>query len=94
MVVQNPNGITIAILGDPGFIFDSYEKTYQLEQKFKYYAKNHTLKAGLNVISADHYLFGGGNPNGNYTVKLYVTTPSGCNDSLIKTSYLSILFVK
>lgn len=70
VVVQNPNGQNIAILGHPGFVFDSYEKTFQLEQKFKYYADNHTLKAGLNLISADHYLFGGGNPNGNYTVKL------------------------
>ena len=70
VVVQNPNGLNIAILGHPGFVFDSYEKTFQIEQKFKYYAENHTFKGGLNVISANHYLFGGGNPNGNYTVKL------------------------
>ena len=70
VVVQNPNGLNIAILGNPGFVFDSYEKTVQIEQKFKYYANNHTIKGGLNLISADHYLFGGGNPNGNYTVKL------------------------
>ena len=70
VVVQNPNGLNIANLGHPGFVFDSYEKTFQIEQKFKYYAENHTVKGGLNVISADHYLFGGGNPNGIYTVKL------------------------
>lgn len=70
VVIQNPNGINIAILGHPGFVFDSYEKTVQVEQKIKYYIKNHTIKAGLNLISANHYLFGGGNPNGNYTVKL------------------------
>lgn len=70
VVVQTPNGLNIAILGHPGFVFDSYEKTFQIEQKFKYYAEYHTIKAGFNVISADHYLFGGGNPNGNYTVKL------------------------
>ncbi len=28
--------------------------------------------------------------NGSYTVKLYVTSPSGCNDSLIKTGYIVV----
>ena len=77
VIVQNPNGQNIAILGHPGFVFNSYEKTFQVEQKIKYYAENHTLKAGFNIISADHYLFGGGNPNGNYTVKLNQTQLDG-----------------
>jgi outer membrane receptor protein involved in Fe transport len=36
----------------------------------KYYTENHTFKAGLNFIRGDHQLFGGGNPVGNYRVKL------------------------
>lgn len=31
---------------------------------------NYILKTGLNYISGEHELFGGGNTNGNYTVKL------------------------
>jgi hypothetical protein len=31
------------------------------------------LKAGLNFIRGDHQLFGGGNPVGNYRVKLNKT---------------------
>lgn len=70
VVVRNPAEETIAVLGHPGFIFDETENTFQFQQKFKYYLDRHTLKAGINFISGDHTLFGGGNPNGNYTVDL------------------------
>ncbi len=70
VTVRNPNDITVAVLGHPGFVFDETENTLQFQQQFNYYAGNHTLKAGLAIISADHQLFGGGNVNGNYTVRL------------------------
>ncbi|MBA3986444.1 MAG: TonB-dependent receptor, partial [Flavobacteriales bacterium] len=70
VVVRNPNEEVIAILGHPGFIFDALENTMQFQQKFKYYVDNHTFKFGIDFISSDHILFGGGNPNGNYTVDL------------------------
>lgn len=70
VVVRNPNDEVIAILGHPGYVFDSHEKTVQFQQKAKYYAGNHTIKAGFNLISAQHELFGGGTPKGNYTVDL------------------------
>ncbi len=70
VAIQNPDGQLIAVLGHPGYNFNSLENTIQLQQKFKYYLRNHTIKAGLNIISANHELLGGGNPNGNYTVKL------------------------
>ncbi|MCC7466025.1 MAG: TonB-dependent receptor, partial [Saprospiraceae bacterium] len=70
VVVRNPNDQVIAILGNPGYVFDSHEKNVQFQQKIKYYAKNHTVKAGFNLIRAQHELFGGGAPNGNYTVDL------------------------
>ncbi len=61
---------TIAVLGHPGYIFDSHENTVQFQQKFTFDLGNHTLKTGVDIISADHELFGGGNVNGNYTVRL------------------------
>ncbi|MFB6248530.1 MAG: TonB-dependent receptor domain-containing protein [Salinibacter sp.] len=70
VVVQNPEGTGIAILGHPGYQFDSVENTLQLQQKLTYQLGGHTLKAGLDVLSSDHRLAGGGNPNGNYTVRL------------------------
>ncbi len=60
----------IAGLGHPGFVFDEIENTFQIQQKGKFYLDKHTIKAGLGLISGNHTLFGGGNPNGNYTVRL------------------------
>lgn len=70
VVVRNPEGQTLAILGHPGYVFKEVENTIQLQQKFKYYLDNHTIKIGASIISGNHELFGGGNPNGNYTVDL------------------------
>ncbi|MCB0589542.1 MAG: TonB-dependent receptor, partial [Phaeodactylibacter sp.] len=68
--VLGPDEQTLAILGHPGYIFDETENTLQFQQKFNYYAGRHTLKAGVGIISSGHSLFGGGNVNGNYRVKL------------------------
>ncbi|SHG31204.1 TonB-dependent Receptor Plug Domain [Flavobacterium micromati] len=68
--VINTNDETLAVLGHPGFLFNTKENTVQIQQKFKYYIENHTFKGGLNYIRGNHELFGGGNPNANYTVKL------------------------
>jgi outer membrane receptor for ferrienterochelin and colicin len=70
VTVLGINDETVAILGHPGFFFNTIENTVQVQQKFKYYLDNHTIKSGLNYIRGQHELFGGGNPNGNYTVKL------------------------
>jgi outer membrane receptor for ferrienterochelin and colicin len=70
VTVLDTNDQALAVLGHPGFFFNTIENTVQVQQKFKYYLDNHTLKAGLNFIRGNHELFGGGNPNGNYTVKL------------------------
>ncbi|MEM9362035.1 MAG: TonB-dependent receptor [Bacteroidota bacterium] len=70
VTVLDPSESVIAVLGHPGFDFDQLENTLQLQQKAKFYLKRHTLKAGLGLISGTHRLNGGGNPNGNYTVRL------------------------
>ncbi len=70
VTVLDPNEQTIALLGHPGFVFDQTENTVQVQQKFTWYKDRHTIKAGGMVISSQHDLFGGGNPNGSYTVKL------------------------
>lgn len=70
VVVLAPTDETIGVLGHPGYIFDSHEKTIQAQQKFTIYKGNHTFKTGAEIISSDHLLYGGGNVNGNYVVKL------------------------
>ncbi len=68
--VYDTTGTTAAILGNPGYIFNSIENTIQIQQKFKWYLKNHTVKIGAEVISADTKLYGGGATNGYYLVQL------------------------
>ncbi|MEO5742479.1 MAG: TonB-dependent receptor [Vicinamibacterales bacterium] len=70
VVVNGPTGETLAILGHPGYVFDDLEKTWQAQQKVTWAGGRHTLKGGVELISSDFSLAGGGNPNGNYTVML------------------------
>jgi len=68
--VEGPDGTLRAVLGHPGFAFDSVENTFQLQQKVSYPIGDHSLMAGVDVLLSDHSLTGGGNPSGNYTVQL------------------------
>ena len=68
--VLGPNEQPLAVLGNPGYVFDTIENTIEVQQKGVLYQNNHTIRAGIDVIFSDHRLFGGGNPVGNYTVKL------------------------
>lgn len=69
-VVLGADGLTVAVLGHPGFVFDDLEETWQLQQKVTLPRDNHTLRLGAELLSADFSLAGGGNENGNYLVQL------------------------
>ncbi|MDJ0366457.1 TonB-dependent receptor [Hymenobacter sp. H14-R3] len=73
VTVQDPAGQPIAVLGHPGYLFDSHQRTWQAQQKFTLVQGRNTFKAGLGLISTAHLLYGGGNPNGSYTVRLNPT---------------------
>lgn len=73
VTVLDATGQAIAYLGHPGYVFDSHENTLQVQEKLTFYKGKQTWKLGAELISANHELFGGGNPNGSYTVQL---TPS------------------
>ncbi len=70
VTVLDPTGVGIAYLGHPGYLFDEHESTFQIQQKLTFYRGNHTIRGGVELISGNHQLFGGGNPNGSYTVQL------------------------
>ena len=70
VTVLDPSGITMASLGHPGFVFDETENSHIVQQKLTYRVNNHRLKTGFQVKSLHYELFGGGNPNGSYTVQL------------------------
>ena len=70
VTVLDPAGTAFAYLGHPGYLFDSHQSTWQAQQKFTLLKGRNTFKGGFGIISTEHLLYGGGNPNGSYTVQL------------------------
>ena len=70
-VVYDSTNQVVAVLGHPGYVFDSQQATLHIQPKISIQAsENHRLKFGGELVSTDHKLFGGGNANGNYQVRL------------------------
>jgi hypothetical protein len=70
VVVESPDGLTAAILGHPGYAFDEKEESVQLRQNFTWLTDVHAFKFGVDLMRSDFSLEGGGNPRGNYLVRL------------------------
>lgn len=70
VTVIGPTGLPIAVLGDPGFVFNERENSTQLRHKFTLTRGGHVFKLGADLLRSEFQLFGGGNPAGNYTVQL------------------------
>ncbi len=68
--VNGPDRLPVAVLGDPGFVFDEREESWQLQQKFSLSRGQHRLRFGADAMYSDFSLSGGGNVAGNYTVRL------------------------
>ncbi len=70
VTVIDPQGITLASLGHPGFRFRDEERTQVIQQKLTLYRGEHRIRLGGQYKRSAFSLFGGGNPNGSYTVQL------------------------
>ena len=70
VTVESPDGLTAAVLGNPGYVFDDFERSWQLQQKLTWSLGRQALKTGVDLLYSDFNLTGGGNPAGNYTVLL------------------------
>ncbi|MDZ7682819.1 MAG: TonB-dependent receptor [Fodinibius sp.] len=68
--VRDPQGETIAVLGEAFGNFDIRERIHQFQQKFTFHRGDHTIKAGGGIIGSLHRDTRGGNANGFYTVQL------------------------
>ncbi len=78
----------VAVVGHPGFVFDERENTHVLQQKFNWQRSRHSIKTGAQLRWSDFALSGGGNPNGNYLVKLnaeQLNTVGGMGTGLLPT---------
>lgn len=70
VTILDPSGVTLAVLGHPGFVFDETENTHVIQQKITFQRENHRFKTGLQFKNLNYELFGGGNPNGSYLVQV------------------------
>ncbi|QQN74895.1 TonB-dependent receptor [Croceicoccus sp. YJ47] len=70
VTIQGPSGLSAGVVGHPGFVFDSLEETWQTSHRVQRSIGEHTLTVGVDGINSNIGLLGGGNPDGNYTVRL------------------------
>ena len=70
VVIESPDGLTAAVLGHPGFDFDEREESVQIQQRVSWQKGLHAFKFGVDAMHSDFSLAGGGNPAGNYRVRL------------------------
>jgi outer membrane receptor protein involved in Fe transport len=70
VVVRDPSGLVAGVVGNPGFVFDSVEETWQTTHRLQRSVGAHRLRAGADVIRSQFALLGGGNPDGNFVVDL------------------------
>ena len=70
VVLRDPSGLVAGVVGNPGFVFDSLEETWQTTHRLQHEFGAHSLRVGADVIRSEFALLGGGNPNGNFTVDL------------------------
>lgn len=70
VVARAPSGLTAAVVGNPGYVFESLEESWQMTHRLQRRLGTHRLSIGADILYSDFALFGGGNPDGNYTVDL------------------------
>lgn len=70
VVLRDPSGLVAGVIGNPGFVFDSLEETWQTTHRLQRDLGTHRISVGADVIRSEFALLGGGNPDGNFTVDL------------------------
>jgi hypothetical protein len=70
VTVRDPSGLTVGVVGHPGFVFDSTERSWQTTHRLQHRRGDHRLSFGVDLLRSAFELRGGGNPDGNYIVDL------------------------
>ncbi|MBY0583440.1 MAG: TonB-dependent receptor [Sphingomonas sp.] len=68
--IRDQTGLTVGVVGHPGFVFNDLEETWQTRQKLQRRFGDHRVSFGADLIHSDFALLGGGNADGNFTVEL------------------------
>lgn len=70
VAIRDPSGLTVGVVGHPGFVFDSTEESWQTTHRLQRALGSHRLTFGMDAMRSRFALLGGGNPDGNFTVDL------------------------
>ena len=70
VAIRDGSGLTVGVVGNPGFVFDDLEETWQTVHRVGRRIGDHRVSVGVDVIHSRFALEGGGNPAGNFTVEL------------------------
>lgn len=70
VTIRDESGLTIGVVGHPGYVFDDVERTWQTQHRLQRRWGAHRVSVGADIIRSDFALLGGGNPDGNFTVEL------------------------
>lgn len=70
VAIRDPSSLPVGIVGNPGFVFNDLEESWQTSHRLQHQIGDHKLSLGADLIRSDFALFGGGNPDGNFTVDL------------------------
>ena len=70
VAIQDESGLTVGVVGHPGFVFNDLEETWQTTHRLQRKLGNHRISFGADLMHSDFALLGGGNPDGNFTVQL------------------------
>ncbi|KPF91603.1 TonB-dependent receptor [Novosphingobium sp. AAP83] len=70
VTIRDPSGLTVGVVGHPGYVFNDLEETWQTTHRLQRKLGSHKLTVGADLIRSDFALLGGGNPDGNFTVDL------------------------
>lgn len=70
VTIRDSSGLTVGVVGHPGFVFNDLEETWQTTHRLQRKLGSHKLTFGADLIRSDFALLGGGNPDGNFAVDL------------------------
>ena len=70
VAIRDPSGLTVGVVGNPGYVFNDLEETWQTTHRLQRKLGSHKLSVGADLIHSKFALLGGGNPDGNFTVDL------------------------
>lgn len=73
VAIRDESGLTVGVVGHPGFVFDDLEESWQTVHRVQRRIGDHRISLGADLLHSEFALAGGGNPDGNFTVALTPT---------------------